>query len=136
MIGKVTIDLSRRTVGSLGLLCNRLTPARRSREVIDRIGRLSGKMNVKISVELDGLYLDAKVKIIHIPSSEAYARCLKRAGVLEFEIRKGTGPKLIKRILDALSDRGLEKAKSILKDRSIQTDCIPTLTIRTPSSIP
>jgi hypothetical protein len=83
---------------------------------------------MKISVEVDGLYLDRKAKITNVPFSEAYARCLREAGVLEFEIRKGTRPKLIKRILDTLSDRGLEKAKSILKDRSIQTDCIPTLT--------
>lgn len=125
MTGKVTIDLNRRTVGRLGLLWNRLTPTRGSRKVRDILGRLSQKVDMKISVELDGLYLDRTTKITHIPFSEAYAKCLRKAGVLEFEIRKGTGPKLIKRTLDVLSDRGLKKAKSILAAGSVQVNYAP-----------
>ena len=125
MTGKVSIDLNRRTVGRLGLLWNRLTPTRGSREVRDILGRLSQKVDMKISVELDGLYLDGKTKITHIPSSEAYAKCLREAGVLEFEIRKGTRAESIKRILDVLSDRRPKKAKSILAAGSVQVNYAP-----------
>ncbi|MBU1026721.1 MAG: hypothetical protein KKA31_03210 [Candidatus Margulisbacteria bacterium] len=116
--GKVRINLSQRAVGRIRLLWNRLTPTRGARSVTNSLGNLSSNSDLKISVDSNGLKVQGEL----LASSGFYARCLYNAGVQEVEISEGRSQREIKKILNTLSDRGLEKAKGILENRHLKVE--------------
>lgn len=122
MAGKATVNLGQRTVGRLGLLWNRITPTRGSKSVNNTLAHLAFKGDVKVLVERDNLYVQDGQQKTPLLSSKAYAKCLYKAGVLEFEIPNETVSKEIKGVLDTLSDRGLKRTKRILEDKSITAE--------------
>jgi hypothetical protein len=121
MPGKVTIDLNRRTVGSLRLLWNRLTPTRGAKTVSGFIAGRSTTENIILMIGKNDLSIISGEKETVIPASNTYARCLNKAGITEIEISAGLQPEEIKTILDTLSDKNAKKASLLLTKYGIRT---------------
>lgn len=103
--GKVTLDLSQRTVGRLGLLWNKLTPTRGAKVVSSQIATASSHGPVTVSVSREQLSIRMGEQETPIYRSEAYARCLWKAGVREVEVGNGINSVEVKGTLNALADK-------------------------------
>ena len=114
MPGKVNIDLNRRTVGSLRLLWNRLTPTRGAKVTSNIIANVSSSGPLKVSVGEDQLVIKIEQREIPIALSNNYAHCLSRAGVAEIEIAAVMKSKEIKALLDALADKRVNALERFL----------------------
>lgn len=110
--GKVTLDLNRRTVGRLGLLWNRMTPTRGAGVVSGLIATTSRHGAVAVSVSRAQLSIKMGEQELPIYRSEAYARCLWKAGVTEIEIDSGMSQDRVGAILDVLISRKINGISS------------------------
>lgn len=119
MMGKVVIDLNRRTVGTLGLLFNGLTPTRGAKIVCATIYGLLIRGPIKVKVEGKALFVQSGKEQVKIPSSQYYADCLYKSGVIEFELSPTTKISEVKTVLDILADKKLENAKEYLSSHSL-----------------
>jgi len=114
MIGKVKVDLNKRTIKSTEILYNKLTPTRWMKNVSGAIAYMS--LNNPISVEVKENYLAVKGTIppgettpLEYPifRSHVQAANIAKTGITEFEVGKGTTPEEVKNTLNTITDNGL-----------------------------